>query len=285
MVRGQAEQPGEAMERQGRDAEAPDRETSAARRGGVDWIDDVVVAAQTLTRLPLRRRVAWGPETAARSVRAYPLIGLGTGFVGSLILALSASIGWPSAIAVPLALAATALVTGALHEDGLADSADGFFGGRDRLGKLAIMRDSRIGSFGVLALIFVIAIRIAALSSLPLGPAAALFTASEILSRAAPATLMLLPRARIDGLAAAFVAPRLLWVLQGWAIAATLAMLLLGPMPVLLALPLMLAALLIGARATLAQIGGITGDVLGAAQQLAVVLLLLLWLPLLGRVS
>ena len=77
------------------------------------------------------------------------------------------SLGLPAGLAAILALAAGMMMTGGLHEDGLADCADGFGGGQTRDQKLEIMKDSRVGSYGVLALILVIAARIMALAALP----------------------------------------------------------------------------------------------------------------------
>ncbi|RIK85995.1 MAG: adenosylcobinamide-GDP ribazoletransferase, partial [Hyphomicrobiales bacterium] len=113
-------------------------------------------------------------ETQWAAPVAGALVGLGVGAVAWLALAL----GLPASLAAAFALAAGIAVTGALHEDGLADTADGFGGGRDRDGKLAIMRDSRIGSYGVLALGLSLIARWAALAALAAAsPAAALAAA------------------------------------------------------------------------------------------------------------
>jgi adenosylcobinamide-GDP ribazoletransferase len=159
--------------------------------------------------------------------------------------------------------------TGALHEDGLADVADGFGGGRTREDKLRIMRDSRIGSYGALALVLALLARAGALVALadPSDVLAALVAAGAVSRAALPAVMAISPQARADGLAAAAGRPHPLRAAAAALVAALLAILLLGQ-----AAP---AALLAGAGGALAvallarrQIGGYTGDVLGAAQQL-----------------
>src|SRR6185437_5843105 len=120
------------------------------------WRDDAAAAACFLTRLPLAGFASAETGLPARSMRAFPVVGILVGLVG-----------WAAfAIAAVLAVAATVLVTGALHEDGLADTADGLGGGTDRARKLAIMRDSRTGAYGVLALVLSVALRAGALSVL-----------------------------------------------------------------------------------------------------------------------
>src|SRR5882724_1995802 len=130
------------------------------------WRDDIVAAAGFLTRLPVGHFVS--PETGllARSMRAFPLVGVGIGLIGWGAFRLAEALGLPDAVAALMAPLATVLTTGALHEDGLADTADGFGGGEGRERKLAIMRDSRSGAYGVIALIFSIALRGAALTAL-----------------------------------------------------------------------------------------------------------------------
>src|SRR5262249_46611727 len=126
------------------------------------WIGDVRVALGFLTRLPVG---ATGSLAAA--AWAFPVAGLVVGGVAALIFALAAWLSLPPAVAAILAIAAAIALTGALHEDGAVDSADGLAGGGDPEHRLAIMRDSRIGSFGVIALVLVLGLRAAALATLP----------------------------------------------------------------------------------------------------------------------
>ena len=169
------------------------------------------------------------------------------------------------------------MLTGALHEDGLADTADGFFGGRDREEKLAIMRDSRQGTYGVLAIVFSVLLRTAALAGIgDVIHAGLALIAAHAASRAAlPAAMWGLAPARPDGLGATAGRPR-----AGGAIAAALigtAIILAALGPVRGAIALCLACAIVFALIELArrQIGGYTGDVLGAFQQIGEIVILL----------
>ena len=170
-----------------------------------------------------------------------------------------------------LGLAAGALVTGALHEDGLADDIDGLGAGGDRARRLEIMRDSHIGAFGVLALVFSVGIRAAALAGIG-GPGLAFgaMLAAAMVSRGLlPMIMALTSPARPDGLGQSAGRPGLVNALVGLALAVVGAVLLMG---LELAVTALIAAILAAAAiAILAKrgIGGYTGDVLGAAQQVA----------------
>jgi|FEC22Drversion2_1045045.scaffolds.fasta_scaffold00023_170 adenosylcobinamide-GDP ribazoletransferase len=228
--------------------------------------DDIVTAIGLLTRLPIGTGNAAGLDPA-RATWAYPLAGIIVGMVGGAVYGLSWWIGLPALVAAALAFGTMLLATGGLHEDGLADTADGFGGGADRDRKLAIMRDSRIGSFGVLALIVAFAIRFGAVTDLatPLSVGAALI-ASAALSRAAMVTLMWrLPNARPGGLSARVGTPPDRAACEALALGALAALLLLPAWTAVAAV--LAAALAAAAVAMLArrQIGGQTGDVLGAA--------------------
>jgi adenosylcobinamide-GDP ribazoletransferase len=98
-------------------------------------------------------------------MRAFPAAGLVVGAIIGAVLVLVTWLGAPAAVAAPIAVAAGLLVTGALHEDGLADTADGFGGGATAERKLEIMRDSRIGTYGVLALIAGLALKAVAIAA------------------------------------------------------------------------------------------------------------------------
>lgn len=241
------------------------------------WIADLRAALSLLTRIPAGFPKAAQPEDLARAARLYPLAGLLVGLAGGAVFWLAHWLGLPAVIAALLALAATILLTGALHEDGLADVADGFGGAVARDKKLEIMRDPRTGSFGALALILSVGLRAAALAALAT-PAAALagLVAAHTASRAAlPAIMALLPLARASGLAGQTGKPRL----DQAAIA-----LVLGLVIVFLAVGLgkglavgVLVAIWAACVALLArsQIGGYTGDVLGAAEQVCEIAVLL----------
>src|SRR5258708_33880763 len=109
-----------------------------------DWLDDLRTAVAFLTRLPMPHQMGLMPANFVRAHRMFPLVGAAIGgAVGLLFLGMRA-IGVPDLAAAALALGASAILTGALHEDGLADGADGFRGGRDPAAKLEIKRDSRL---------------------------------------------------------------------------------------------------------------------------------------------
>jgi adenosylcobinamide-GDP ribazoletransferase len=125
---------------------------------------DIGDALAFFTRLPLRRGDG-APLDMNRIAWAAPVAGAIVGVVGAGVLAATEVLGLPRLISAGLATAALIAVTGALHEDGLADTADGFGGGATRERKLEIMRDSRIGAFGAVALALSILIRVAALAA------------------------------------------------------------------------------------------------------------------------
>lgn len=223
-----------------------------------------------LTRLPAGRLPDPAPEIV-RAAWAFPLVGLvvGAAFWGAHWLALTLGLGaLPAAL---IALAATIWLTGALHWDGLADMADGLGGGHDRTRALEIMRDSRIGSFGVLAIVLALALGASALAQLggplPLAVALALGVSSRL---GMLALLWALPPARADGLGQQGAGLSTRALLPGLACALGLLVWAgLAGLAVLLASAF--AALAIGTLAR-RRLGGQSGDVLGAAQVCAEVL-------------
>ncbi len=231
------------------------------------WWRDTNAAAAFLTRVPFFIRDESSPRPLASVMRVFPLVGAGIGMAmgGVLLVASWLSIG-PTTAAI-LAVGAGMLITGGLHEDGLADLADGFGGGRDRADKLRIMRDSRIGSFGVLALIVVIGLKVSALSELD-SPWAALFAlvgASALSRSVIPVAMRLLRPARADGLGHGSGTPKLVDVQIAVLLGAALAL----PVGFDAWFAGVVASALIGysmIRLARRQIGGHTGDVLGALQ-------------------
>jgi adenosylcobinamide-GDP ribazoletransferase len=234
------------------------------------------VATGFLTRVPTATPQL-APGLLADAAWAFPLVGAGIGGVAALAYGLAQLLGLGVLPAALLAVAAGIAVTGALHEDGLADTADGFGGGADRAGKLAIMRDSRVGSFGALALVLSIALRAAALAAIGDAVHAGLaLIAAHAASRAfLPAAMALLPPARADGLGATAGRPRPEVATLAAAVGAAIALLALGPWRGAAALGLAVAATLLAGLLARRQIGGYTGDVLGAFQQLGEIAMLL----------
>jgi adenosylcobinamide-GDP ribazoletransferase len=232
-----------------------------------DELGLLLAAAGFLTRLPLPAAGAWEADRLARASRYFALVGALVGLAGGLVWWLGGLV-LPHAIAAGLALAVMIGLTGALHEDGLADCADGLGGGRDRAEALAIMRDSRKGSYGVLALLISLGLRWAALAALaPLAGVMALALAGGI-GRAmmVPATA-LTPCARPEGVGA-LVARGAGPGEVATALGTALALALLGGWAGLAALGLAAAAAGCFLAFMVRRIGGYTGDGLGAMAQL-----------------
>src|SRR5262249_11399633 len=120
-------------------------------------------ALRFMTVLPVKGRETLEADWLAHASKYFPAVGIVVGLACAIVFAI-ASHYWMGLIPAVLAVAASAALTGALHEDGLADTADGFGGGRSRDARLAIMKDSRLGTYGALALGFSVALRIAALA-------------------------------------------------------------------------------------------------------------------------
>jgi adenosylcobinamide-GDP ribazoletransferase len=244
----------------------PPRWEDAAR-----WWDEFRVAAAFLTRLPLGPNPLAGAVPLATASWAFPLVGLAVGLLGGLGYALAAWLNIPPLPAALIAVAVTILVTGGLHEDGLADAADGL-AGADPPGRLAIMRDSRIGSYGVLALVLGVGLRVAALAAIggsgDGGRVAAALLAAHAAGRGyLPLVLRALEPARADGLGAAAGRPDAAPAWLAAALTLPIALFALGFAAGIVAL--LAAAVLIAAGAAVAQrrIGGYTGDILGALEQ------------------
>src|SRR6185312_2048709 len=231
------------------------------------WRDEFFAALTFLTRLPLGRAQTDTPLLSlADTVWAFPVVGLA---IGGIAYVIAFALGLPALAAALVAVATTALITGALHEDGLADTADGFGGGATREAKLDIMRDSRIGTFGVLALIFSIGLRVVAIADIGTRwhVFAALIVAHALSRGVLPAAMHRLDPARDDGLGAGAGRPEQNQVLIALAIALAIAVVAIGLRAGLsAAIVAGIVALAIGWLAQ-RQIGGQTGDVLGAIEQ------------------
>lgn len=233
---------------------------------GLRPMRDLRAGFALLTRLPLPPPASFPVPPA---VWAWPLVGLVCGTIAAGVGVAAMALALPAWLAATLALASMTLITGALHEDGLADCCDGFWGGWDRTRRLEIMKDSHIGSYGVMGLVLVTLARIAAIAALAEAGAWGAMIAAACLSRPAMAGLMAgLPNARGTGLAQAAGRPAAAAVLGSIALALVLSLALTGAAGLAMAAAASLASL---ALALLARhkIGGQTGDVLGACQQLS----------------
>ncbi|MCI0431690.1 MAG: adenosylcobinamide-GDP ribazoletransferase [Rhodospirillales bacterium] len=233
-------------------------------------IKDIRVALIFLTRLPLPHDGTITGADLARATWANPLAGALIGAAGGFAYAIAFALHLPPLLSALFALAATILLTGALHEDGLGDVADGFGGGFARERKLEIMRDSRIGTYACLALVLSVAIRAAAVASLatPAAAAAGLIAAHAGARAVIPTLMRLVPLARSEGLAAHTGEPPAAAAFAALALGFVVLALSLGGAAVPAGLAGCGAAYAMG-RTAKRHIGGRTGDVLGAAEQVA----------------
>lgn len=244
-----------------------------------DYLTDTVRAVSFLSRITVPASVFEGHDgSLSRGVRAFPLAGLVIALPAAATLGLMLTFGSSPLLAAFAALAAQALVTGALHEDGLSDAADGLGGGRDRTHALEIMKDSRIGSYGAVALIIAYGLRAAAIAQLAthLDPLAAALCLPAVaaLSRA----LMVwhwsaLPPARTGGLAVTAGAPLKsslhLALISGLVIAAALVIPTVSLFSYFLAVPVAALAAAAFTAKVRSVLAGHTGDTIGATQQVA----------------
>lgn len=219
-----------------------------------------------LTRLPLP---AIHAPQGASSAWAWPLVGV---VIGGLNMAIAAVLLWmqvPVTVTAAVVLGTNAILTGALHEDGLADTADGFFGGWTPARRLEIMKDSHIGSYGTLALIVTVLARWSALQVVLTGSLWGL-VAVAALSRAPMVALLAgLPNARGKGLAQSVGQPEQQVAATAIAIAFAVAAVMAGLTTAFMMTAIVAAGTFALALVAKARIGGQTGDVLGASQQLA----------------
>lgn len=239
----------------------------------------LLLAARYLTIVPLPGgdgEQAWAPGRAAAW---FPVVGLGIGAVLVLVDRVTERL-FPGLLAALLTVTAWKLLTGGLHLDGLADCLDGLTGA-DREHRLAIMRDSRIGAFGAIGLVFFLLLEIAAVAELPPGPRWQALLAIPAMARAMPPLLArLFPAARPSGHGAAF-REGVAWhaVPAALAVALAVSAAVLGAAGVV-ALAAACAVALGLSRFLSGRLGGITGDVLGAAveaAELAALLALSAW--------
>ena len=239
--------------------------------------DDLRASILFLTRLRYGPSLPVDGAAIARAAWAFPIAGVLVGLVGAVVYLFAHRLGLPPWPAAALSVAATMAVTGCLHEDGLADTADGFGGGRTRELKLEIMRDSRIGAYGVCALVLTILLRASALASLADTSLvmAALIAAHGAARATLPVFMYFVPPARHDGLSASAGQPPRDSVIAAAVLGILIVALCLGPVLAIAALILLVAVIALLAWLSLAQIDGQTGDVLGALEQVSEIAILL----------
>jgi adenosylcobinamide-GDP ribazoletransferase len=233
----------------------------------------LLLALQFLTRVPVHTAVFDAAELN-RSARYFPAIGALVGSAGALVFA-AAALLWPLPVAVLLSMAATVWLTGGFHEDGLADTCDGLGGAVSRERALAIMKDSRIGSYGALGLVLMLGLKAALLNAQgSIMRTACAMVVAHAVSRAAPVALLALLRYAGDAehakakpmaqqVQGADVVIALLSALAVVALLATT----LGIAPTLAALGAAALATAAMRRWLRRRLGGYTGDTLGATQQ------------------
>ena len=245
------------------------------RRGKMGLLTGFAAATAFLTRVPVPAQHSEMPVAAA--VWAFSLVGAGIGAVAGVAFALAQGLGFGKAVAALAAVAVGAAISGGLHEDGLADTLDGFGGGADAGAKLAIMRDSRHGTYGVLAIVFSVGLRAAALTGIgdPIAVGLALVAAHAASRGLLPAAMLLLAPARPDGLAAKAGRPPGRGAAVAAASGAAIAFAALSPAAGAVAVGSAAAAVLLAGALARRQIGGYTGDVLGAFQQVGEIVMLL----------
>ncbi|MDP9840559.1 adenosylcobinamide-GDP ribazoletransferase [Neorhizobium huautlense] len=242
-----------------------------------EFIADIARSVGFLSRLPVHARFFEGHDgSISRAVRAFPVAGVVIALPAMCVLWAMLVLGAQPFLAAILALGTLTVTTGALHEDGFADAADGLGGGRDKEHALAIMKDSRTGSYGVVALILSFGIRASALAQLgtdlsPFGAALALLAAASVSRALMVWHWSMLPPARTNGVAVAVGKPEDAARTMALALAALLAFLFLLPSyhlgSILFALAFAVLAAFAFTRVVDKKLGGHTGDTIGATQQ------------------
>jgi adenosylcobinamide-GDP ribazoletransferase len=228
----------------------------------------ILYALQLLTRLPTPELGAPAPDSQARAAKYFPLVGILVGALVAMVLLLGRRV-FGGAVPPLLAIGAGILLTGAFHEDGLADAADGLGGGSTPKRRLEIMKDSRIGTYGVIALVLVLALKAAALDQIA-PPIAAAIIAAHAGGRAACVIVMARLRYAGDPDAAKLRPAAVTVTVPEMLIAIVIAVLPLLLMPATGALTGLALGGMAAAGVALsakARIGGYTGDVLGAVEQ------------------
>lgn len=229
-----------------------------------------LIALQFLTRIPVKSFDDFEPVWLDRTAKYFPLVGALVGVIGGAVI-VATTIFIPQPLPALLGLCAAIAVTGAFHEDGLADTADGFGGGQTREQRLEIMKDSRIGTYGTIALLAMLATKATAL--MQIGPIQMVFT---FIAAHAAARLTGVIAIRVMHYAgdaeAAKVKPLARSISNGELAVAIFfglapGVLLLSPATLTIALVTAAIACLLLARMSQRLIGGYTGDVLGAIEQ------------------
>jgi adenosylcobinamide-GDP ribazoletransferase len=239
------------------------------------------IALQFFTRLPIPRWVGFENAWLQHAARYFPLVGLVVAALAAAVYAAAAQL-WPAPVAVLLSTAAGILLTGAFHEDGFADMCDGFGGGMTRARVMEIMKDSRIGTYGAVGIVLVLALKCATLAAMPAKAAiAALFLAHPMSRLFACSLILTLDYARDEGkakpLAEKMSGPEFTIAAAG-ALTPALCLGWAGRfswLAISCALAGAACATAFMARRFVSRIGGFTGDCLGAVQQVSEIVIYL----------
>src|SRR5689334_5690905 len=231
---------------------------------------DLRIGISLCTRLPVGPSAEIAEGDVARASWTFPIAGLVVGIAGALVYWIAIRANAAPFPAAAITLVATLLLTGAMHEDGLADTADGL-GGNTRERKLEIMRDSRIGTFGACALVISLLLRWSTIADIaePRFVAVALVAAHVAARACLPAFMHLVPPARADGLSSGAGQPPFPSVIASLLLGTICLLFAFGPTGTVITLLMLFLAALLLARLATRQFGGQTGDVLGAMEQIA----------------
>ena len=237
-------------------------------------MNSFLVGLQFLTRIHIARQTVWTADAFGRSTRFFPLVGLVLGICYALAAWLLVYFIGMRTLTAVLLLILPLLLTGGLHADGFMDTADGVFSGRERERKLAIMKDSRVGSFGVVSFVLLMFLQFALLLDMhPFLLVPALFIMPIIGRMAMVLAIACFPYARADGMGKTFadMADRKTIVT-----ASVMTVVFVLPCGLLASVALMLGILfaLLFCRAMTTTLGGVTGDVYGAVTVLTETLVL-----------
>jgi adenosylcobinamide-GDP ribazoletransferase len=250
---------------------------------------ELLMSLRFLTRLPIPFARTIDPPPLAHAMRFFAVAGAVIGAINGVILVLLHYLHVPALMAATFTCVFGALITGALHEDGLADMTDGLFGGKSREQRLLIMRDSRIGSYGAMALGMALLARIGAYEALLLLNAKSIvliLASCAAFSRAMVVDMMWATRsARSDGLSVMAGRPGRNSALFAIACGAFLTLLATSGLRLEMGVIAMLAAVLVTGllrRMAMKLIGGQTGDICGAVQVLSELAMLTVFASMIG---
>jgi adenosylcobinamide-GDP ribazoletransferase len=236
----------------------------------------LALACMFLTRLPIRLVGDVDMRDVANAAPFYPVVGVLVGLAGGLVATICEAAGLPLPVSAILAILTTLVLTGALHEDGLADVVDGFGAIADRQKRLAIMRDSRLGTYGALALMVSFSLRLFLYAEvLDIHAALAGFITAHALSRSMMvAPMFFLSSARDDGLGHSAGRPSALRVALSLAVGIVIALAASGIMAMFAIFAALLTSIVF-IEWQRQSLGGYTGDTLGATQQIAEIAILI----------